>query len=726
MKKSIHGFLYFLSVVFLFSACRKKEWDEFYGRPESLAPPIYQQLAARGNFKSFLALVDKAGYKESLSGGGYWTIFAPTDEAFAASGLNPSSMDSVAARKIVTYALVYNAFRKDDLALYQSPIAAPGDDGQQAYFAYKRKTAYYDFVYDETVNGKTRKVVATNRNGNTYVSADNGNKYLPYFLDKTFAGLQLSSADYNTFYPNVPFTGFNVGGARVIEQDIPAENGIIHITDNVVPPLQNLDQILSSKPEHSEFKRLMDLTATYTYSPEVTKRYQALFKTNDSVFIKSYAGLAINPNNENFSGSTTDAQIEGFSLFIPTNDVLIPYSKQVLVNYGSFEAAPREVLLTLLNSHLWNKGVWPSKINTEPNSKMEIPTFSAGSIFEKKLASNGFFYGMNAVQDANDFRTVYGKAFLDPKYFMMTMLLKDEVKFVITVPSSKYTMFMMSDEDMRAEGYDYYDDHETFGYVRPGTTSIDYGNGKPRITRILQTSVFATPEGELNDLSGKGVAEAYNGEYIKFDNGKIYASGNEETNTPVTIDSVKNSVNGRVYYTSGLLTFAEKTVFETLADLAAADPDHYSHFNKFVSNSNIKPLIETAAEKGAFYTWLVPSNAAIEQAVKDGLLPGSTTTGAPNFSPLGSDLENVTNFILYHILSKNAIAPDGKKFGAFQTLLKNDNGDSYFLTVNNQVNNLQVKDSFGRWAQVVNDFSNHLGDRSIFHSLDTYLNYKNQ
>ncbi|MBK8951850.1 MAG: fasciclin domain-containing protein [Chitinophagaceae bacterium] len=84
--------------------CRKKALDDYYGRPDNLEPGIYQVLEGKGNFKLFLAAVEKAGYKTTLSGAGYWTVFAPHDSAFQAyfaanniSGIG--ALDAAACRK---------------------------------------------------------------------------------------------------------------------------------------------------------------------------------------------------------------------------------------------------------------------------------------------------------------------------------------------------------------------------------------------------------------------------------------------------------------------------------------------------------------------------------------------------------------------------------------------------------------------------------------------------
>jgi len=54
MIKRVLTFWCLISVIMLTGSCRKKEFDEYFARPTSLAPPIYQQLQAKGNFTSLL------------------------------------------------------------------------------------------------------------------------------------------------------------------------------------------------------------------------------------------------------------------------------------------------------------------------------------------------------------------------------------------------------------------------------------------------------------------------------------------------------------------------------------------------------------------------------------------------------------------------------------------------------------------------------------------------
>src|SRR5690606_39196517 len=132
--------------------------------------------------------------------------------------------------------------------------------GWEPNSAFKRRTAYYDGFYKETVGGKEITVLSSNRNNNSsgayYMDGDNNNKYVPYFHKNYMTSRGLSAYDYNYFYPNQSYSGFNVMGGDVVTPDIVAENGVIHEVSEVSLPLQNLDQYLSGDPKYSLFKSL--------------------------------------------------------------------------------------------------------------------------------------------------------------------------------------------------------------------------------------------------------------------------------------------------------------------------------------------------------------------------------------------------------------------------------------------------------------------------------------
>lgn len=725
-------FLAILGIITV-SGCSKKQFDDLYARPETLEPPIYQQLQSKSRFTSLLALIDKSGYQRTLSGAGYWTLFAPNDDAFQKyfqkNNLSISQIDSAKAREIVQYMLVYNAFAKDRLDDYQSAT------GWVPTKAFRRRTAQYTGFYtDETATGAAIKAIASNRNGGAFVVADNNNKHITYFTDDYFTQRGLTGFDYTYFFPETAYTGFNVLNAKVLTKDIVAENGIIHEVDNVFTVQPSLDQYLRTKPEYSEFRKLYEkYMVSFVPNAEVTTRYQILTGKPDPVFIKSYSNLlAFSPNNENyFKQADNDAQQDCWSLFVPTNDALAPYIKNVILeNYTSLDVLPPQVIADLLNAHMWPTAVWPSKFRDTYNLFSEEARFDpAANVTDKKVLSNGLFYGTNKVQAANVFSTVYARAYLDPKYSIMTRLLNADLRAVILNPKLKYTVFMMSDEAIRAAGYDYDGARNEWAYTAPGTTVRTVGEAnRNRLLRIVATSVIATPADELNNLSGSGIIDSFNGEYIKYQANQVFSSG---TDKPLKIIGSKTSANGKVYYTDGLLNFTEQNIGKQIELLGTATTAPYYAFWQYLKNSaalNIatNEIIGTSA--GTFYTVFAPDNAAIQAAVDAGLLPATVVSGkkTPNFNPtLLAEREQVANFIYYHILNKKTVVPNGKESGNAETLLKNSVGDAVFVTVLNAPGAMQLVDNTGRKANVRIAQSNNLSNRTVIHLLDTYLNRGN-
>lgn len=744
MCKPINVFVCFLSLLLVTSSCNKKEFDDYFARPEGLADPIYKELQKKGNFTQILACIEKAGYKNILGTAGYWTFFAANDDAFkkfyAENNLQGiQDIDSARAVGIITYGLAPNAYRKDQLTTLQGPGTPNG--------AFRRRTANYTFTYKDP--NREGVVFDNNRNGATYIANDNNNKYISYFIDQYMSANSLSATDYNFFYPATSYTGFNVLGAQVVNKDIPAENGIIHEVDAVTDPLPSIEQYVTKNPDYSEFKKLLDRIAVHTPNATLTKRYNALTGKPDQVYIRSYPlTIGFSPNNEGFLNQyQTDGQENGWTIAVPKNDALIAWEKELLVNFGTFEAAPPTLVTDLISSFMWPTTAWPTKLPQALNIQVQTPTFALTDVVDPRVLSNGFFYGTKVAHKANLFRTVYSKAYLDPKYSLMLRAFNQtDLKLASISSRDKWALFMLSNDQMKTLGYGFNPDRSQWSYTDPVSGAITYSSSQDNLFRILQTSLVKDPWGEFGDLNGEGIGEGYKGEYVRFKDGKVYASGNIAAGTAVTIDSIKTTSNGKVYYTNGSLSYAPAT--ETLGlsikKLAESSDGNvankFSYFYQFLSNSNalwIPPTFDIfGAPVGSFYTAFIPTNDAIRQAVKDGLLPGNTTTGEPKV--LGSaqtviEQGQVAKFILYHLVVNNTVAVDGKKVGAFSTLFKNDEGVSKILNVyypptggNNNPASMEVRDvtnSPATAATVNLAFSNNLANRALIHSINRVLNF---
>jgi len=380
---------------------------------------------------------------------------------------------------------------------------------------------------------------------------------------------------------------------------------------------------------------------------------------------------------------------------------------------------------------MWQTALWPSKFAVTNNSQSEPPTINSTSdIVEKKVLSNGFFYGSSKVQEPNVFRTVYGRAYLDPAYLLMTRALDQNYRF-----SCDHSHHQICDDhdEWRCDekrGYDFNLVANAWSYTTPGTTTTTTGNvPRDNLQRILGTHIIPITTGELDNITGTGIIETASGDYVKWNNGKFSSAGSEDSAYTVNTSSTKTSFNGRVYYADNLLTFSVKNFGLNLVALGgtSAATSQFFNFVSYLKNASIFTAASGAilgVQPGVFYTSFVPNNAAIVQAVKDGLLPGTPATGVPNFAPtLQSDKDLVNNFILNHILNKVTVVPDGKKIGTYETLFKNVSGDAGQVAITSALNSMQIKDNYNRVSNVVIANSNNLADRCVIHLIDGYLKY---
>lgn len=740
MSKIVLNFLIVcLTFIFLLAGCRKKEFDEFYGRPETLADPIYQQLQQRGNFTKFLDCVDKSGYKETLSAAGSWTVFAPTDAAFTAymTENNVSTISVELATAIVRYAMTYDGEKIERLS---DNLTARGFVKNAGF---RRRTVYYDFVYDGVNDqGTAIKVIAQNRNAIPYLSTDFNNKNIPYFLAPfmTFAGI--TAMDYNYFYPNSVYTGKNVGAAQITEQDIVAENGVIHITDKVNTPPQSIDQFINTKPQYSLFKSLLDKYVTYNENADITKRYQILTGKADIVYAKNYSNtLGFSPNNENFlKEDANDAQIGMYTIFAPNDVAVEAYSKVLLKYYaksvlkpGTFRAQLNElsnirpdIIRDFINSHMYRTAVWPSKFNAANSFLGEPSKLTLANVVEKQFLSNGLLYGVSTAQNANAFATVYGKINLDPDYTIM----KQAMDFLgYTTPpktaSLRYIIVPINNAAMLNMGISY-DPFFPKAPIRGDLTVL---------RRILQTHIIPIGDRTIPNFAGTGVFEASNGEYIKYAANRLSSAGTEDNTVvadkTIAIDSVVTAVNGADVYAAKTLMYTVLPVSKHIEKYGTLATDPYYAFWQYLKGNVILYTASTGAingiTDGSFYTVFVPTNAAVQAAVTAGLLP-KLANGTPNFAPTdATEIANVQKFIQYHII-KNTVASDGQKTGVFETLLKDSAGDAAKLTVaTNTTTAISLRDVTNSTVNVLlgaTDRSNVLSNRTVIHQINTYLKYQ--
>lgn len=735
MKKKIHYYLFVLPLLALLASC-SQELDPYYQRPEGLEDPIYQQLEARGNFKSLTALITKAGYKDILSKAGYWTMMAPNDEAFTKffqeQGISDvTKVDDVTAAKIVKYALIYNAFRTEQLSDYQSGSGWVIDQ------AFRRRTAYYDgFKYDVGFDGVRRLIVDVNRNGgllggtiNGVALTDNNNKYITYFDKEYFAAKKLNASDYSFFYPNAVFTDFNVLGGSIKEANIIAENGVMHEVTQVSLPLNSIDQHLKLDPNYSVFYDILQKNfVTYPFSSLMTNNYRNFSGKSEEVFVKTYnVNLLFSPNNENYLKVVdNDGQNDAYTLLAPNNEAMQVFIRDVLTKHFKYEELPQYVFQDLVNAHMVASAVWPSLQAQYQNGLKEELRFDFNTdVVDKKVLSNGFFIGTNKVQKSNIFFSVYTSAYLNPKYSLATRLFNDGsgYKEIVSNIDSKFTLFLPSDSVLQSLGYSYNTIQLRWEYLSPNGAIVENGTAaRNRLLRLFYNCIVPTPNGELDNIANTsgtirtGDGELF-GEYIQWNNNKIYAAGTIVAGNAVNILDSEKQENGITYFIDKFPEFS--TEFQGLAiSRVATQNTQYTSFFNYLKNSNLYRASDgkiDGTDLGTSYTFIVPNNAAIAKAVADGVLPASPTTTNAGQRDL------IADFIRYHIIVTRTASNDNLTNGLFETLRRDSKGEKTYVNINSEAKNLRFSDNSGTTANFIPASSNNLADRSLIHLVDNYL-----
>jgi uncharacterized surface protein with fasciclin (FAS1) repeats len=726
-RKSLISTVLFICIL-LISGCNK-EIEEYYQRPDWLEPAIYKNLKDKGNFNSFLTCIDKAGYKDILSSAGYFTIFAPTDSAFneffAANGYSSANdIDSATVKKIVTYSLVYNAYTREKLDDYQSTSLQTWVPD----VAFKRKTAYFKWVYEDTVNGSWHKVFDQNgvlllpESGSTFNSDDNNNKHIPYFTSEYMASKGISAFDYNYFFPETEFSGFNVVDAEVTGQDILAENGVIHTVDKVLLPLPSLEELLASNPDYSDFKSLLDkYIVEYDLAPSAfLNRYEEVSGERADVYIKTYPFLNFAPNCENFmrygGGQEYDAQTDGWTLFVPNNTSIQNFFKRkFLVYYKSLDNMPVSLISEFINAHMFRTSVWPSKFETTTNLFGEPARFDPQSnVIEKKFGSNGIFYGTNKVQETDAFYTILGEIILNPDYSLMLQGLRStELFYVIKNPNVTLTIFMIPNSIFETLGLSYDADRNSWNLDNP-----DLGtNASVAINRLINLHIVLGKS--LTDLTGDDIIETYNGEYIRYQSGLLWAAGNSQRSELLVPSKKKEASNGVSYVLKKALRYSIDNVGREIE----GNPNftrYYEYLTKsaeavagFVYTPSTKAITNVIATENN--TILIPNDTAIDAAIRDGVLPKISYAAFTD-----AQLEKVLKFVMYHIVAKVIVVPDGNVSGKRETYHKTIDGKTY-MNITNEPGNITFTDNDGRSARIVLSNSNVLSNRAVIHQIDNYL-----
>lgn len=183
--QSIFGFLLAGILSFGFIACEKEEVEP---EPQSIA----QIAAGDAQFSTLVAALERVNLVSVLDGAGSFTVFAPTNAAFQALGVDLSTLSDEALTEILLYHVLGGKVASGDLQTGQTYATTAAETGP-------------------------------------------GDLQLSILIEKDASGVTVN------------------GAAKVTTADVEATNGVIHIVDGVLLPLD----IVGHAAANSNFTELV-------------------------------------------------------------------------------------------------------------------------------------------------------------------------------------------------------------------------------------------------------------------------------------------------------------------------------------------------------------------------------------------------------------------------------------------------------------------------------------
>lgn len=749
MKKSVKLLLAAVFAVGMFGITGCVDHQERYDTPPWLGGSSIETLKERGNYNTFLELMEKANYSVPISKQ-LFTLFVPNDEAFAAyfKSIGKNSVADLTkdeAVQLFTLHVLRNPRSRTQLVYeyawgeFQGPNqAAPM--GEYASLFHRKPTPSTSIPYSEVVKYDT-----PGQKAGTELLMYTGGKNIGLFTEEFFTdfGGNPSGDDYLFMFPGSTWKknytpnlkAMNWHNAQVIPNpDIPDElevrtaSGFIYFLDRVVAPMKSIEEYMRANlNKYGLYYDILQRFAEYG-GQKSDELGRILYK-------KSYTAPLFNLAEELGPSTNTAVPPQNmWTIFLPTDAVLQDYLKNtVLKYYDSLDSVPRVTLYYILQTQLSARLVVMSALEkgyfNAFGDAMNIPKSDIASGY---MCSNGVVYESKKVLEPNVFTCVPGLLFIDKDYSTLLYALNAaNMLSSLSNPDSHVTLFASTNEQLEKYGIRYNATNAIIEFRSPA-------NGKWNPMSSTDLNLFAQDQifkGRLSDFSGDGTfVELTSGNYLRYSDNKIAAAENQFKNDIASVtDVIENDRNG-------FLVKVDRPVESRLVmgDYLMSDPE-VSDFAKLLTAANLLARAQISDTREVYYNlkflaaakyWsgFIPTNSAMKKARDEGFIniPAVPTTGwFSKLSAAGKD--SVNSFIMYHFVKDDVVFDDGKLSGNLSTnrTYKNADGKTVNATVkvSNIPKNLSLYDVSEQVVYLNPAKANILVRKGVCHKLDTVLKY---
>lgn len=605
-------------LVILFFGCKDDKLTGIYAPPSWLPGKLYSQIQSKPELTTFAELVKISGYDTIINVSGSFTVFAPSNDAFAQYfQSNPnykkvSDIPKAEAVKLVKYHIVQDGWSKKQLMSldvngwidstdlknnlpkgYKRQTLLMGKNRKYGvrwskYLAQNQSSAFgvlkRNDIIDTTATSWYRRVITDSR------------KYAPIFYKQYFDIYNLSTSDFE-FYFGRPFLSNDIYycGGRITSPELFAENGFVYVIDQVVEPLKNGIEFLSdnSKNNYSTFYNLLNMFSEFSYNATATSKQPGAaqgFRV-DSLFNLNYPALVFDINSELtkaprgtvLPGNVSIRYHQG--IMAPTNGAMDQLVSQYLAggnNWGSIENAPENIKRIIVNTCLSINPVYPTDVQKGIlNGESDNIVIDGSSIVQKEYGSSCTFIGVNKPIVPRAFSSVTGPIYLR-KGFSKVMLLIEASGLLPALKKKgvNYSVYVESDNSTSIDStlliIDALRGQKIFFLSTMKGPDGKQGSAKPYQllpidirTLILNHVATDQPKGVARKEFVKNLA----GNYLIFDNVTHVVQGTSPStfgyngvkqvlNIPRQIST--NSDNGNTYEIDSWFNFTINSVFNTL------------------------------------------------------------------------------------------------------------------------------------------------------------------
>jgi uncharacterized surface protein with fasciclin (FAS1) repeats len=517
-------------------------------------------------------------------------------------------------------------------------------------------------------------------------------KYAPLFFNDYFPINDLSFSDYE-FYFNRPYESGNIyyAEAKILGEEVFAENGFIHKVDRVVQPRLNAEQLLEQEDPIASYKSFLGLIQQF---PDFSMNLEESYKQPearageqfDTLYNMNYNEIMYNLHDEltgpntNISNYTTRYQN---ALLAPTDQAFQKFINEVLTassgypRWSSYNAVPLEIKKIIANTHLATSPVYETNIiEGFENGAGDIVRIDESDIIKKYYGSNCTFLGLDEVIIPRAFSSVSGPVYLRPGYSVFMYAMEyTKILPAIKDQNAEYALYVIPDLVMQADSSleVIWDDVVANRYrFRSFNRSIERFEVQARnhLARRLMNQVGTTlPTG----IPRKEFIENLAGNYILVNNEENTVQGGGATVFGYMGDSAikvypqlidEPTDNGQTYSVNTWITPPSSDMYSRLTS--------YSKLLELMTKSglyNPKTYSFTFLTSGEYYTIFVPS----EQALID--------YGADDLTT-----DELSSLIKYHFVKGEKIFTDGKQSSGFYETLRVDESSTQFSTRYSKLN----------------------------------------